>query len=113
MDGGRTVLVKDGRLFELGMGGGLIEAVADDGRARSIAQRYRRNNIWATIVGLVAVTCSGAAVAAYFEYGSLEARATSTTAFLVCAPTFGIATLVHSRNRAYLYDAINAYNERH
>jgi hypothetical protein len=109
---GRTVLVKGGRTFPLGLGDGLVQAVSDDEQARDIACRYRRREMWTYSTAVLAVGCVGLSLAGFFESDDSRVQEWSAAGVALCTPMSVISVFANIQNKTLLYEAINIYNDR-
>lgn len=111
MKDGVRAIVKNGELETVGMGGSLVAAVADDPEASRVARRFRRNRIWANVVGGLAMLCTAGGAYWYTERDEGD----RTGPYLVlgaCANVLLWTVIVDHTNDVNLYDAINLYNSR-
>lgn len=119
VEGGQPMLVKQGRLYPIGVfGAGLVEVTEDNPRALEHAEAFHQGMTWGFVgylAGLGVILASPVALAA----GGQDRNGQPTSAGLgifsglllggMVVTGFGLASLTSAQPR--MYDAINQYND--
>lgn len=111
---GAPCVVREGRKYQIGLGGGLVEAVADQPEALEHAEAFRDGRVWGLVlsVGGAAVMVGGApvlAVASQDEDGANVPLVAGVVLAGLAAYSLGLGMIVASEPR--MFDAINAFND--
>jgi hypothetical protein len=112
---GKPVYVRDGRTFEPGLGGGLVDAVQGNPTAVVAAEEFRSRQI----TGLVATLLGAAATVGGTAWGGAVAASDRPNSQLAVPLSLAVAGLVAmlvgtcylATAQPYQWDAINIYND--
>src|SRR5690349_1363664 len=113
MSGGQLAAVKDGREVDLGLfGGGLEEAVRGVPQAEEAAATFHSRMVGGFLGGMAGFVCSSIAFGAAAEADlNDEDPDTELAVGLTCLGGAFVAFMVMASGPAYMYDAVNIYND--
>ncbi|HTR53883.1 MAG TPA: hypothetical protein VMJ10_24480 [Kofleriaceae bacterium] len=117
MQDGKLVYVRDGRTFEPGLGGGLVEAVQGNGAAVAAAEEFRSRQITglaATLLGTAGFVGGFAWTGAYLGADSNRPSSDYTAPGLLVVA--GLVAMIVGASyiataQPYQWDAINLFND--